>query len=244
MSTIHTPIQYRTRSTATTVLAVLGGVLIVVGGLAAASAIGLIAVFGRDGAMDSGTHQVATSASAVVTDVAAIQNTKGVGVLTGWPTLQVTAGGGNADGVFIGIGPAADVDRYLAATAYDQVTSLTVDPFELVVQRTPGQPGSTLAAPTEQDFWVASASSLSTAELSWPVQDGDYRLVVMNADGTADLIAQARVQLVLPGAFSISMLALVSGVAVGLIGIALLFAAAIRSSRRLDRPNSEHRNHR
>ena len=244
MSTIHTPHQYRTRSTATTLLAVLGGALIIVGGLATASAIGLIAVFGRDSAMDSGTHQVATSASAVVADVAAIQNTKGVGVLTGWPMLQVTAGGGNADGVFIGIGPAADVDRYLAATAHDQVTSLTVDPFELVVQRSPGQPGSTLAAPTEQDFWVASATSVSTAELSWPVQDGDYRLVVMNADGTADLIAQARVRLVLPGAFSVSMLALVSGVAIALIGTALLFGAAVRSSRRLDRPKSEQRDHR
>ena len=158
MSTIHTPIQYRTRSTATTVLAFLGGVLIVVGGLAAASAIGLIAVFGRDGAMDSGTHQVATSASAVVTDVAAIQNTKGVGVLTGWPTLQVTAGGGNADGVFIGIGPAADVERYLAATGYDQVTSLTVDAVRAGRAANPRPTRQHSGRTDRAGFWVASAA--------------------------------------------------------------------------------------
>ena len=228
MSTVRTTSQLHTRSTRTTVLAVLGGILIVVGGLAAASAAGLLAVFGRDGAMDSGTHQIATSSSAIVTDIGIIQNTKGVGALTGWPTLAVTASGGDAEGVFVGIGPAADVDRYLAGIAHDQVTSLTVDPFELVVQRSPGEPGGVAAAPTSQSFWVAGVTSRSTAELNWPVQDGDYRLVVMNADGDANMIAQARVQLVLPNAFSISMLALGSGVVVAMIGIALVVRAAVR----------------
>jgi hypothetical protein len=217
-------------------MAIVGSVLAVVGSLATISAIGLIAVFGSASALDSGQHQVSTSASALVTDVAHVQNTHGVGTLTGWPTLRLTASGGDAAGVFIGIGPAAAVDEYLAGVAVDQVTDLTIAPFELTTARHPGD--STATAPGEQDFWVASADSRSTADLTWTVQDGDYRLVVMNADGIPNVIAQARVQLTLPDAFQISLIVLGSGLLILTGGVVVLVGALSRGRSSARFPNA------
>ena len=39
------------------------------------------------------------------------------------------------------------------------------------------------AAPQEQSFWVASTSGAGEQTLRWDVQDGDWRAVVMSADG-------------------------------------------------------------
>jgi hypothetical protein len=212
-----------------TTFAIVGTFLIVVGGLAAASAIGLIAVFGARSALDSGSHQITSSATAVVTDVASIQHTTSIGAVTGWPTVGVTANGGNGAGVFNGIGPRHEVDRYLSGAAFDEVTDLSLDPFELIVQRHAGEMAA--SPPAGQDFWVASAESRSSAQLSWKVADGDYRLVVMNADGAPDLVTQTRLQLTLPNAFLISMIVLGSGFLAFVGGVVVLIRAFTSGQR-------------
>lgn len=214
------------RSRRSVVAAVVGGLVVAIGSVAAAAAIGLIAVFGHTGTIDSGRHQVATSAAAVVTDVANIQNTHGVGTLTGWPTIRMTASGGNPSGIFVGIGPADQVDRYLAGVAVDRIVDLSIRPFDLVVTR---QPGSAHAAPPgQQNFWVASSSSRATADLDWQVRDGRYRLVIMNADGSTDFVTQAQVRLTLPNAFPIAVWTLVGGALVTGAGVVVLVLAHTR----------------
>ncbi len=208
----------------------LGTILIVVGGLAAAASIALIALFGTAGRLDSGPHQIASSGAAVVSDVSKIQNTRGVGAVTGWPALHLSAGGGNASGIFVGIGRSDDVDRYLAGVAVDQVTDLNLRPFELTVTRKPGS--ASVLAPSQQHFWVASATSGSLAELTWRVTDGSYRMVIMNADGSSNLITQAQVQIVLPNAFPLSVAALSVGVLIIGAGIVVLVVGVRRERRR------------
>jgi hypothetical protein len=54
------------------------------------------------------------------------------------------------------------------------------------------------------------------------VQDGDYRVVLMNADGNAGVDVDGRFAVVLPSAFGISMTVLATGLGLGLVGLVLL----------------------
>ena len=212
--------QSRSNPVGRTAAKVVGIVLIVVGSLASIAAIALIVVFGPGGRLDSGAHQVATSAVAVVSDISKIQNVDQIVSVVGRPQIQLDVSGGNSSGIFIGIGRTSDVDRYLAGVATDQVTDVGVRPFELRVDRVPGRAAA--AAPAAQNIWVASAVSGTDAQLRWPVSNGDYRLVVMNADGTSNLISQARVQFVVPDMFWLSLVALAIGFTVTAGGIVIL----------------------
>jgi hypothetical protein len=226
------PAADRTRQRRPALLGAVGAVLLALGGIAAAAAIGLIAIFGTSGTLDSGRHRLASTGTALVTDVSHLQNTRGVGTLTGWPTLHVTAEAGTTRGVFVGIGPAEAVDRYLSGAATDQITDLRLHPFAVTTTPHPG--AAVVAPPTAAGFWVASSSSTSDAgseaDLTWQVRDGDFRLVVMNADGGSNVSAVARAQVSLPDAFPISLLVLAGSVLVIAVGSVLL-VLAIRRSR-------------
>jgi hypothetical protein len=124
--------------------------------------------------------------------------------------VSVAAPGSEAD-LFVGIGPAAAVDRYLAGAPIDEVTDFEIDPFEL--NRRP-RPGSTRPAPPAgEDFWVAEGSGGNTAALDWKLRDGEYRLVLMNADGSRPVAADGEVKLSLPH---------VAGIAWASTGVGLL----------------------
>ena len=218
--------ESRSNSVGSIIAKVVGIVLIVIGSLASIAAIALIALFGPSGRLDSGAHQVASSAAAVVADISKIPNVNGVITITGRPQIQLDVSGGNASGVFVGIGRTTDVDRYLAGVATDQVTDVGVRPFELRVDRVPGR--ASAAPPAAQNFWVASATSPSDAQLDWPVANGNYRLVVMNADGASNMISQARVQLVVPDMFWLSVVALAVGFTITAGGIVILVRSVTR----------------
>jgi hypothetical protein len=207
--------------------------VIAVGLLSAAAAIGLLAAFGTSGELHSGRQEISTNAVAVVSDVARVQDTRGAAAVTGSPSLRLSAvPGPGSTSVFIGIGPAADVDRYLAGVAVDEVTDLTVDPFHLTVQRHGG--ASAAAPPGTQSFWVATADSPSNARLTWPVQDGSYRLVVMNSDGTSGVDTRTELRLGLPHAFPLAVVVLAGGALVALAGTGVLAYALAGGRRRTE----------
>ena len=80
--------------------------------------------------------------------------------------------------VFVGIGPATEVDRYLDYVEHDVVTDLEDEPR---YSRAGG--GEPDAPPGAQQFWVASTSGSGEQTLDGEPEDGDWRAVVMNADG-------------------------------------------------------------
>jgi hypothetical protein len=49
------------------------------------------------------------------------------------------------------------------------------------------------SAPTDRHFWARSVSGTGTQTLVWPVHEGDWRVVVMNSDGTRGVRAGVRV---------------------------------------------------
>jgi hypothetical protein len=217
-----------------TALTVTGILMAFVGMIAGTAAAAVIVAFGSSGTLDSGSNEVSSSTAALVTEVATMADVHGIAGVTGRPTLRMSATSTGGSGVFIGIGPADAVADYLSGVAFDRVTDFSVSPFDLSVSRQPGGPGA--SPPGEQDFWVASATSQSTADLAWPIEDGDHRLVLMNADGTPGVISLAQVQLDLPNAFPVSLTALIgSGVLVA-AGVALVAVAVTRRRARTDQP--------
>lgn len=75
-----------------------------------------------------------------------------------------------------------------------------------------------------QGFWVASATGPSAADLTWRVQDGQYRIVIMNADGSPAMTTHAQASVELPNVFAISLGAVLVGLMMSGAGVAALVA--------------------
>jgi len=84
--------------------------------------------------------------------------------------------------------------------------------------RTPPPPGG-------QEFWVAKGQG-STAHLTWTVAPGDWTLVIMNADATADVAVTASGSLGLPALGPIGVIVLVVGLAILIGGVLLTVSGA------------------
>jgi hypothetical protein len=89
--------------------------------------------------------------------------------------------------LFIGIGPAADVAKYLGNVGHANVQDIDFDPFRVTYLPITG--GAPDGPPTEQRFWASSASGVGTQTVTWKVREGDWSVVLMNADGSRGVAA-------------------------------------------------------
>jgi hypothetical protein len=201
-------------------LLVIGACLALGGGL-------LLVVFGSDGSVSTAKHPVGTPTAAVTTDVATIRDTAEVADALGTPVATVAANGGNTSGLFIGIGPAVAVDRYLSGVAVDQVVDFDVDPYTLNLDRRGGI-RTTATSPAEQNIWVASTTGTGNLQLNWPVRDGNFRLVVMNADGSAGVNSQLSIGASLGGMFGLALGLLIGGAVLIILAVVLLVVSRPR----------------
>ena len=137
--------------------------------------------------------------------------------------VRIRAEGVERD-VFVGVGSTADVDRYLRGVEHDELTELRFDPFEADYSRSAGEAPS--SPPTEEDVWIASASGAGEQTIEWAVDEGEWSIVVMNADAservTVDVAAAAEADFLLGLAIAV----LVAGFLVLVAGGALVYVAA------------------
>jgi hypothetical protein len=205
-----------------------GTTLAVLGTLAAVGGGGVLAAFGTDGRLDSGRHLVSTPAAAVVSSVANIKNTSGVATIAGQPTVRISVSPvqGTA-GAFVGIGPAADVDHYLASVTTEQVSSLSSDHYSIIGVRHGAQANA--EPPAAQHFWAAQATSRRAAEINWKIRDGQYRVVIMSANGHGGFATTSAVAVTLPHIARYALVALLLGLLMAGGGTALLIRATGRS---------------
>jgi hypothetical protein len=116
--------------------------------------------------------------------------------------------------LFIGIGPQAAVARYLGRVAHANVEDIEVDPFRAEYRQVPGGPPE--QPPTAQPFWAVSASGVGTQTVTWKVRDGDWSVVLMNADGSRHVVADVDLG---------AKLSFLLWLAIGLLGGGLLLLA-------------------
>jgi hypothetical protein len=136
-------------------------------------------------------------------------------------TVRITSVG--ARPVFLGIGPAHAVESYLAGVSRE-VGSAPGRPGDF---RTRGV-GSPETAPTAQSFWAATAVGSRTQNLTWKPESGRWRIVLMNADGSAGVLAQVSAGATVPHLLSIAVGILVTGAFVLLVGAGIVVAAVRR----------------
>ena len=91
--------------------------------------------------------------------------------------LKLTATGADGSAVFLGIGPAADVENYLAGVQH--VSLVEIRDGEAVYRTTAGSSPS--SDPLAADFWVAEASGTGVQEITWTPENGDWAVLVMDA---------------------------------------------------------------
>ncbi|MGH8826717.1 MAG: hypothetical protein ACRDVZ_03755 [Jiangellaceae bacterium] len=139
------------------------------------------------------------------------------------------AGPDSGPPLFLGIGPASEVDRYLAGVGHDEISDADFGPFRVDYSPHPG--GAPSAAPTAQAFWVVSESGTGEQTLTWDVSSGDWSVVVMNADGSPGVQADLAVGATLPVLRPIAIGLLVVGGVLLLIGIATIVAAIATRGR-------------
>ena len=215
--------------------------LIVAGALAGLLALGALglgaaALWADDeknerGYLMTDSERFATGARALATDNLDV-DLSGAGWLVdtgdlGRVELEVSPEGRKP--VFAGIARTEDVAAYLRGVGHTRVTDVDAFPFEASYLSEPGSRRP--AAPTRKSFWAASTQGRGTQTLDWRVRDGDWSVVVMNADGSPGVATDVRAGAKLPFLDELGVSAIGVGGAL-LIGAIVLTALGVRSPRR------------
>ena len=140
------------------------------------------------------------------------------------PDIRLEARGARSgDEVFVGIAATDDIEAYLEGAAFDEITSF--DNREAVYSPRAGD--DVVAAPTDQDFWVAEAGGPGVQRLDWEARNGNWSVVVMNTDGTADVAADVTVGVSSDAVLPIGIVLIVLG-GIGVLGSVALIVIGAR----------------
>ena len=126
--------------------------------------------------------------------------------------VKVSAEGDGDAELFVGIAPSADAETFLDGVRHD--TLLRV--IEGVPAYLPHGGSSPATPPLEETFWAAKATG-DEPDLTWTLEDGDWTVVLMNADGSAGVSADVSAGAEVPW---------LSGLIAGLFVLAVLLVAA------------------
>ena len=134
--------------------------------------------------------------------------------------------------VFLGITQPAAGRRLPGEIGGNAIINEIGDPVTAYVEHPGGAPEG---KPGDSDIWVESATGTGTQAVSWPAGDGPWTVVVMNADGSAEIDVSADIGATIPVLRPIGYELVRAGLFAGLAGAALVFLA-IRLARGAQRP--------
>jgi len=202
--------------------------LVLLGLFMTIAGIALVVLVGSDGSFTLPATPGTSSGHALVLealDLSASLPSSGSFAATVGVTVRENDGNGD---LFVGIGPAVEVARYLDRVQLDRILQVNWPGG----MRTEAEPGTRQPKPPgTQPFWVAKAHG-SPATLSWPVAAGDWTLVIMNASGASQVSVIASGSVTLPALGPISIVLLVVGLAVLTGGVLLTISGAKTPSAR------------
>ena len=130
----------------------------------------------------------------------------------------------SAHPVFIGIAPEKAVNTYLANVSHAQDNTFTTRSADFHVY-SGGAPSS---PPTAQGFWSASAVGAGERTLTWMPQNGSWRIVLMNADGSSGVSASVSIGARFPDLLTVSVAVLGGGILILLLSGAAMYFAVTR----------------
>jgi hypothetical protein len=211
------------------VVALVLGVLLLLPGLALLGAGGALLwadwTNRSDGIVVSPDETFSTEGYALVSERIDLQtDADWVPVSSALGTARVDVTGPGSEAVFVGIAPVDDVTGYLGDVQRTVIDDLGFDgPATAADERSGGAPSG---PPADQDFWTASVSGSGTQQLTWEPAEGDWMLVVMNADASAGLQVEARVGAEFPALGGIGWGVVAAGAVLTAIAVVLLVVAA------------------
>jgi hypothetical protein len=209
------------RSKAKTALTVAGVIVLLLGAVvAAAGGTALWQTGSSDGGyISTGVHQFDTTSHAIVTD--------GFKVGTDLPRwliarTRITASSSDGKPVFIGVARKRDVDAYLAGVNRSEIRNLDYGPFTVDYVSHSGT--ASPARPASRSIWAASTSGTGEQRLSWRIRTGDWRVVLMNADGSSGVSADVKVGGPINHVLAFALAVTGLGLLILLLGVAVLYA--------------------
>jgi hypothetical protein len=128
--------------------------------------------------------------------------------------------------VFLGIGSEADVDSYLGNVTRSVVEEIDRKPR---YDQEPG--GAPSGPPAQQRFWVASATGAGKQALTWDPASGHWVAVLMNANGSAGVEADARIGAELDPLLGVGIGITAAGGLLLLLGALAIALGASRAAR-------------
>jgi hypothetical protein len=177
---------------------------------------------GSDGYLTTDTHRFEASGRALATenldvdlgDADWLAQTDDLG------KVKVTAESRDGKPVFVGIARTSDVEDYLAGVPYSTVDDIEASPFSADYTRHSGQRHP--VSPEHAGIWAASSYGNGSRSFEWKVDDGDYSVVVMNADGSLGVDADIKAGADVPFLDELGWSAIGSGAFALVIGIGLI----------------------
>ncbi|MEA2003058.1 MAG: hypothetical protein U9N84_14375 [Actinomycetota bacterium] len=197
----------------TKLIAAVVGIPMVIGSFAIAVAGGIaLAVPDDDGWISAGPIRVGTKAVALVgedIDLDVGHTATDGRTFVSWDAIpaQIEVASRNDKAVFVGVARQTDALAYLSGVAVDRVQL-----FEDDTELNQVEGAYSIAPPEDQTFWVASATD---GTLDWDVRDGDWAIVVLNADGSpgVDVAVTGSARVPFLGAIGVAL------IAAGLVGM-------------------------
>jgi len=204
-----------------TALTVAGAIVLVLGALIVAAGGAALWQTGTSdgGYITSGAHRFDTTSHAIVTEGLKVDSD-----VPRWliGRARITASSSDGKPVFVGVARERDVDAYLANVSRSQIRNLEYGPFKVDYANRAGT-GSP-ARPASRSIWAASTSGTGDQQLTWRLRSGEWRVVLMNPDGSsgvrADVKVGGRINHVVPVALGVTG----AGLLILLLGVAVVYA--------------------
>jgi len=213
--------------------------LIVTGALAAlvASVLlagGAAALYGQvqkddDGYLTSEAHRFDTGTRALATDNLDIDLGAADSLADDLGRVKIEAQSNDGKPLFVGIGRTSDVERYLNGVPHSTVHDVEDGPFDSFHAETTRHAGNRHpVAPEHAGIWAASSEGTGKQATDIDFREGNWSVVVMNADGSLGVDADISAGASLPFLDELGWTAIGSGSFALAFGIALIVAGARR----------------
>ena len=186
-----------------------------------------------DGFLMSPSEDLSTSTYAIVSESAELDTSGAEWALdTFLGTVRIRSESERP--VFVGIARQVEVAAYLGGVERDRVSNFDFE-GDPRYEREPGAAPD--GPPGDQTFWVASASGAGEQTLEWEPEDGDWQVVLMNADASRGVSSDVSIGAELDSVLWVGLALL----GVGALLAALAALAVTAGIRRGRRPRQEER---